>query len=688
MQAGYFCLKQLVAPLTFNPETVRILGEQLVSDPLTALSELVKNAYDADAQKVTIRFPKNKKTIVIQDDGNGMSLHEIVKGWLEIGTGLKRKLRSARSEKGRVLVGSMGIGRLAGFSLANIIDTQTGQQSRAWRSFRLDFRKIVRVKQLSNILVQINTMKVRPAEQGTIITLRSLKWWPSDFQQVKHRLSALGSPRDITDFEIYVEHDGNTERVEPEEDLPASPLVLESRIDSKGKATTTIRANASLYEGTLPKTEWVFSHEGEAYPGLRDVTLNAFWYALGERPGKSYWRTTLEVQRIMKEVSGVRVYRNSIRVLPYGEHGDDWLELEKHYNALGAMSRSPRPIQVMGWVRTSRETNPSLKDVANRQGLMDNTEFKQLKKFCQTAFELLASARREIEPLKPRTHELSPEDKPEVEKAVEIIRNAVSGSPALKERFSLIEKAISAFYEQSELTTLYRDRLTAGLLVSIVMHDIGVPLNSATPNLMTAAAESCDNTNHRRALQFIAGMVPKINEGYMLLAGGMQPDAYRVKNLSVNEVVEATVSQIRTVSQSEKIDIQFEQRQSIRARVRRSDLWAIVTNLVANSIQAAGYSHARGRDFPQERKIVVSIQTSKDDLVIECEDNGPGLPDKPEDWIWEAYNTTKPNGSGLGLYIVSDIVAWYSGTRIAQPSTRFKTGALFHITLREVVIHA
>jgi signal transduction histidine kinase len=682
-------LKKLVAPLTFNPETIRVLGEQLVSDPLTALSELVKNAYDADAEKVTIRFPRNRKTIVIEDDGNGMSLNEILKGWLEIGTGLKRRHRLPRSkEKKRVLVGSMGIGRLAAFSLANIIDTQTGQRSGAWRKFALDFRRIERAKKLSSIHVPINTMKDRPAEQGTVITLRSLKWWPSDFQQIKIRLSALSSPRDITDFEIYVEHERKTERIEPEEDLPSSPLVLDSEVDNKGKAVTTLQANAALYEGTLPKTQWTFKHEGEVYPALYGVKLKAFWYALGERPGRRYWRTTLEIQRITKELSGIRVYRNSIRVLPYGETGDDWLELEKHYTALGAMSRNPRPMQIIGWVRISRKENPSLKDVANRQGLMNNPEFNQLKKFCQTAFEFLASARRDIEPLVPRGHELSPEDKPEVEKAVEIIRNAISGNPALKERFSLIEKAISTFFKQSELTALYRDRLTAGLLTSIVMHDIGVPLYSATPSLMTATAESCNNANHKRALQFMAGMVPKINEGYILLAGGMQPDAYRIRSLNVNEVIGATVAQIKVVVQSEKIDVQFEPRESIVARVRRSDLWAIVTNLVANSVQAAGYTHARGRDFPQERKIIVSVQKSKGDLIIECEDNGPGLPGKPEDWIWEAYNTTKPNGSGLGLYIVSDIVAWYAGTKSAQSSTRFSTGALFHIVLAGVVVNA
>jgi hypothetical protein len=582
----------------------------------------------------------------------------------------------------------MGIGRLAAFSLADVIATQTGQRSGVWRSFQLDFQRIVRAKDFSRVLVPIYPMKTRPARHGTIITLRKLKWWPSDFQQMKHRLSALSSPRDASDFEIHLKYDNKDERIDPEQDLPASPLLLESKVDGKGRATTQISANDALYEGAIPKKTWTYTHEGELYPELHGVALRAFWYALGERPGRRYWKTTLETQRIMKELSGIRVYRDSIRVLPYGEKGDDWLELERRYNALGPTSRSPRLIQIVGWVRTSREKNPSLVDVANRQGLLNNDGYKQLRKFCQTAFEFLASARKEVEPPVPRTQELSPEDRPEVEKAVETIKNAISGSPALMERFVLIEKAISAFYEQSELTVLYRDRLTAGLLASIVMHDVGVPLNSATPSIMTAAAGSCNNPSHKRALQFMAGMVPRINEGYALLAGGMQSDAYKVRRIDPNEPIAATIAQMRAVVQSEKIEIQFEPKEPINARVRRADLWAIVTNFVANAIQSSGYIHARERDFPQERKIIVRTETSKHDLVIECEDNGPGLPEKPEGWIWEAFNTTKPNGSGLGLYIVSDIVAWYSGTKVAQPSSRFKTGALFHVVLSGVVADA
>jgi signal transduction histidine kinase len=681
-------MKDVRVPITVNPEIVNVLGEELVSDPLTALSELVKNAYDADADKVILRFPKDHSRIDIEDNGHGMSDGDIRRGWLEIASAKKRRLRDPRSRKRRrLLAGSMGIGRLAAFSLANIIETKTGQKSQPWKAFSLDLKKITRVKDLSNAFVKIETLGTKPRQQGTTITLKELKWWPRDFQEVRVRLAALSSPAGVKDFQIYLSmDDGEEERIELERDLPASPLTIESGVDESGRPTTVIFAKAELYEGSLSRTKWTGHHDDERYQELRGVALKAFWYALGERPGKTYWRIALDTKKAIEDFTGIRIYRDSIRVLPYGQRGDDWLDLERRYVAAGPAARNPRPIQLVGWIMISRTKNPSLGDVANRQGLKEGEGLRQLRQFCRKSFEFLAEVRKEIEPIISRRQELSPEDRPEIEKAVETVRTAISWNPALAERFTLIEKAIDAFFEQSELNALYRDRLTAGLLASIVMHDVGVPLNSATPIIMSAAAEGCEKTSHRNAFQILSAMIPKIKQGYLLLAGAERPEDYRVRSIDASEVVGATVAQMKTVAGSDKVDIQYTPSEPFEVKVRRSDLWAVVTNLIANSIQAAVYEHARKRDFPQERKIVVRVSRQKRDLSIECEDNGPGLPDKPEGWIWEPYNTTKPNGSGLGLYIVSDIVAWYSGSKIATSAKAFGTGALIRVVLPEVVV--
>ena len=350
------------------------------------------------------------------------------------------------------------------------------------------------------------------------------------------------------------------------------------------------------------------------------------------------------------------------------------------------MQRNPRPNQVTGWVTISRLTNPNLGDVANRQGLRDTIDFRALKKFCQERMDEIAQFRRELEPIVSREKRITSEDKPEIEKALDLVKAAIAGNPVLEEPFSIVEKAIGAFFEQSELTALYRDRLTAGLLASLVMHDVGNPFRNAQRLVSQASGDGCNNPRHKTVLTMLDTLVDRVIQGYNLLGAGFSGDDYRIRKVSVNEVIAGTIAQLRSVSETEIVHINLEPfKDTLTARIRRSDLWSIITNLVANAIQSAGYAHARNRKFPQEREIVVSFRREGNDLEISCEDNGPGLPDKIQDWIWAPYNTTKPGGSGLGLYIVADTVASYAGTKSAGPSTRFPTGTMFKITLPEVL---
>jgi signal transduction histidine kinase len=646
----------------------------------------VKNSYDADTENVEVKLIENgDRTLVIDDDGNGMTLDDIRDGWLQIGTPLKRQVSTSR-EKKRVLVGSMGIGRLAVFSLADEVSVRTGRGEN-WFEFAISFSDVTRATHLSDIKILIKRIP-KLKNKGTVITLSKLKWWPTseEMAEMKNRLSVLASPQGTKDFAITLHLGTQIIPIEPETSLPEAPIVVEATVDAKGKIVSHLKANSLLFDGVIPKKEWT-AQEGKTFADrLRNVTVKIFWYSLGERPGQRYWKSSLDTQRALRETSGLRVYRDGIRVLPYGERGDDWLELQSKYVAAGPRSRNPRPQQITGWVSISRLSNPDLRDVANRQGLMNTPAFQELKKFCQERMQEIAEFRRELEPPVPRTREISPEDKPEIEKAIEVVRAAISGNPMLVERFSLVEKAIGALFEQAELTALYRDRLTAGLLAGLVMHDVGVPFRTVSTLVVQASGESCNNEHHKKALQIVSALVPRVIEGYNLLGGGFTGDDYRVRKIPVNETIAANVAQMRIVSGSERVQIKLEpSKESFSAHVRRADLWAVVTNLIANSIQASAYTHARGREFPSEREIIVSFRQNEKDLELSCEDNGPGLPDKPPGWIWEAYNTTKSNGSGLGLYIVSDIVAWYAGTKTAGPSTRFKTGARLEITLPGVI---
>ena len=114
---------------------ITMLGDQLIKNERIALVELIKNAYDADAEWVKVSFVNfnndftvnaNSK-IIIEDNGNGMNREIIEKHWLNPATPekIKRKRVKSITDRGRIIQGEKGIGRFAIFKLGKRVDICT-----------------------------------------------------------------------------------------------------------------------------------------------------------------------------------------------------------------------------------------------------------------------------------------------------------------------------------------------------------------------------------------------------------------------------------------------------------------------------------------------------------------------------------------------------------------------------------
>lgn len=124
----------MVEVMKINPNIrlLKMLGEDLIKDEKTAVIELVKNSYDADATNVRIFFNNfsanfeacNNSEIIIVDNGNGMSKEEIENNWLIPGTANKKekKLAGEKTKLGRVYQGEKGIGRYSMLKLARSVE--------------------------------------------------------------------------------------------------------------------------------------------------------------------------------------------------------------------------------------------------------------------------------------------------------------------------------------------------------------------------------------------------------------------------------------------------------------------------------------------------------------------------------------------------------------------------------------
>lgn len=120
--------------LTYAGSVVKHLGVQMYSGkPVPAIAELVSNAWDADAKEVRVLVPLDEAwdpanpehEIRIQDDGLGMTWEMVRDGYLDVGRDRRQEEGTDKSPGGRLLQGRKGIGKLAGFGIADVVEVQT-----------------------------------------------------------------------------------------------------------------------------------------------------------------------------------------------------------------------------------------------------------------------------------------------------------------------------------------------------------------------------------------------------------------------------------------------------------------------------------------------------------------------------------------------------------------------------------
>jgi len=260
-----------------------------------------------------------------------MTLKDIYNGWLVIGTSMKRD-RTYSKKKKRVLTGSMGIGRFAAFLIANVITIQTKTVKGSQRKFKMDLTDINKLNTIDDYHIEIIKEKKNIIKKGTILCLSGLKWYPNknEFNRIKIRLSMLTSPKSKANFKIVLITSDETITLDPKKNLPIPPIKITATFNNN-IMKIKLKGNKNLYNNKLKRINYVQNIDKD-YKSLKGIILDAYWYPLGERPQKTYWNVSTRgtfAKDMRAELSGVRLYRDGIRVFPYGEPDNDWLDLER-----------------------------------------------------------------------------------------------------------------------------------------------------------------------------------------------------------------------------------------------------------------------------------------------------------------------------------------------------------------------
>ena len=192
------------ANFRFSSRFSQLIGRNLISNPVVAVSELVKNSYDADADSIIVDF-KNLNSdlpeLDIIDDGVGMSYDDVLNKWMVVGT--DNKVSSPYTAKNRRKLGEKGIGRFSVERLSKKVEIISKQKGDDFAiTFTIDWDEYEKSgDEFSEHRHQIFSIPESPEKQGTTIKLLGLRdiWTEDSLLDLQKELEII-RPININDY--------------------------------------------------------------------------------------------------------------------------------------------------------------------------------------------------------------------------------------------------------------------------------------------------------------------------------------------------------------------------------------------------------------------------------------------------------------------------------------------------------
>lgn len=697
------------------------LGKELVGRHETAVAELVKNAYDADATEVEINFDDCEEPggiITILDNGVGMSKDDLIKGFMTISSSDKiHNPKSPRFERTRA--GQKGIGRFATQRLGEKLTIITQQKSKDealvieidWQRFSMD----------TNLLTISNEVKKRPKikEEGTDLVISNVRdrW---------------------TEHQIKRSYKYITDLLQP---FPLSSKFEESKNDPGFKVTfykdqiAIIDETTTFFQHALAEIEAYVDENGHGYYSFNSTKLKIQEevYLIGkddrETPYsdlknihlKAYyfiWNVGLIPKNIEKSLrdnarqnGGIRLYRNGFRVLPYGENDDDWLGLDASVRRRSFIAPHSN-MHFFGFVEIIDKEGEIFQEQSSREGLLSNNALSELKDF---GYKVLTDVAIKISSIRDRkgtagqknwerkkSKEILNEVKGEVDqiiskekKVFDQVKIDEKGNidvalKTVKDKLVEFESTFEEENEENEKKTqeLLREiqllRILAGLGLTIgeFVHEI----NHYEPAFQYDANHIISKLEEKEDIEVGQRLLKNLQSFTVYTSFFKEAISENVnrelKPIEIREPVKNFLNTINPdVIRSGIImdDPIFNGYNLYTCPMHYSEWASILFNLYTNSKKAIKRKGVNGH-------IKIEAGKAQDKVYLEFSDNGVGIPENKEEEIFNAFYTTSApsgqgaseieelTGTGLGLKILKDIIEGYGGEIfVTSPKPNFST---------------
>jgi signal transduction histidine kinase len=670
-------MKTIQKPFKPKAKLLLELGDQLIKDEGIALFELVKNAYDADATDVEIVMQNvdslEKGEIIIVDNGVGMAMDTVLGVWLEPGTDFRqRQLNSGTCSKKfkRVPLGEKGIGRFGAHKLGKKIELVTKAQGDIEIIVEINWEDFEKDEYLENVQVAVKERKpvvFTGNKTGTSIKISSLRtvWNRGMVRDLYRAVNSICSPVKAPDgfkanlklldndksdwldnlfsweealryrlFHAVCTIDGDKLKYSYE----FLPWEVMNKV-TKRKATQEIKI-IDVEEKAKPPVDLNQYKIGKVTLELNVYDLETEILSIATGMDKT------GLKEFLKFNGGIRVYRDGIRVYDYGEPGNDWLELGTRRVNLPTERMSNNI--VLGQVNLGRLASADLIEKTKREGFVENHAVKALRKAIVFAITQIESERNKDKlRLRAAYSGKSKKREPVLDDLADL-RKKLEKKKLIKEFEPDLLKIETNFKDIKEklLTSA-----GAGLSLSIVIHEI---------QKIIAELKAITIKDHGgKRIKHLVQRLSDLTEGYAILV--RQEGKISIKASELIKQSEFNVD-YRLKAHGIEIINQANGKNDFKIKCSRRLIVGAIMNLIDNSIWWLENKK------PTKKYLFLSTsQELKEGPAIIIGDNGSGLMDDLE-YMVQPFFTRKPDGMGLGLHIVDEVMKVHKGKlKILQP---------------------
>ncbi|BFM22219.1 ATP-binding protein [Gilvimarinus japonicus] len=683
----------LIRPFRANAHLLKLLGDELIGDDRLAVFELVKNAYDANATsvEVTLNLHCESPNIIIWDHkGFGMTEGDILNKWMEIGTNSKRSKNKVRTPAplNRLPLGEKGIGRLAVHKLGKKLTINTRAKDSAEHQITIDWPKLIGeaqyIEDTQVTITPLDAPKYFESETGTRIEIGDLNnthWTRGDLRRLKRLLTSLISPfKSVSDFDVKLTVPGREKEVvdllEAQDILDKSLWTYDFIIDENGQFSSTYAFNppqafkelaSSSVETKDDNLQLLVPSKEEGL--AREKSIRETFYlktedlkGIGPISGTFYVfiqsgavlnavGSPQLIKEYLKEQSGVRIYRDGIRVFNYGEGNDDWLGLNAgRVNSPGLKIATN---MVIGGIDLSLEASGSLKEKTNREGFDENDTYKRFRWIVASVVEdfhlkhkkdreaLNAYLKGDVKDTSPATTRFA--------ESIEDIKKAIKKHKLEDEMSGKVAQIESDYHQMREVTL---SSGIAGINLAVIFHEV----ERGVDDLNESIRQSDDYETLLKRAEHLAELL----EGFAPLLRRNEQKTFNIKALA-QKIIKLNRHRFEHHNVAISCPISTDESGSFEVTAPFGLLQATLTNLIDNSIHWVSLkAEKEGDGFKPAIRIDSLPNWFKEGPALVVMDNGLGFSLTPEEAI-QPFKTSRPGGMGVGLYYSDKVMEMIGG---------------------------